>query len=129
MAFIDNYTHLYEIVRHQLSYMQLYNTEHAYNLLQTLDTIIRVRFNVSMFLNGDVSLGRLLEESIILVSYAIMKLKVLFYYTVGIWIPDYTRIWIPTIWIPNILKFWFPMVGVCAMFYVLDQPFKYQTST
>ena len=64
--------------------MQLYNTEHAYNLLQTLDTIIRVRFNVSMFLNGDVSLGRLLEESIILVSYAIMKLKVLFYYTVGI---------------------------------------------
>ena len=64
--------------------MQLYNTEHAYNLLQTLDTIIRVRFNVSMFLNGDVSLGRLLEESIILVSYAIMKLKVLLYYTVGI---------------------------------------------
>ena len=24
MAFIDHYTHLYQIVRHQLSYMQLY---------------------------------------------------------------------------------------------------------
>ena len=30
--FIDHYTHLNEIVRHQLSYMQLYNTQHAYNL-------------------------------------------------------------------------------------------------
>ena len=34
MAFIDHYTHLYKIVRHQLSYMQLYNTQHAYKLLQ-----------------------------------------------------------------------------------------------
>ena len=29
MAFIDHFTHLYEIVRHQLSYMQLYNTQHV----------------------------------------------------------------------------------------------------
>ena len=34
VAFIDHYTHLYKIVRHQLSYMQLYNIQHAYNLLQ-----------------------------------------------------------------------------------------------
>ena len=34
VAFIDHYTHLNEIVRHQLSYMQLYSTQHAYNLLQ-----------------------------------------------------------------------------------------------
>ena len=33
VAFIVHYTHLYEIVRHQLSHMQLYNTQHAYNLL------------------------------------------------------------------------------------------------
>ena len=30
MAFIDHYTHLYEIVRHQISYMQLYNTQHSH---------------------------------------------------------------------------------------------------
>ena len=29
VAFINNYTHLYELI-----YMQLYNTQHAYNLLQ-----------------------------------------------------------------------------------------------
>ena len=34
VAFIDHYTHLYGIVRHQFSYMQLYKTQHAYNLLQ-----------------------------------------------------------------------------------------------
>ena len=34
VAFIDHYKHLYEIVRHKLSYMQFYNTQHAYNLLQ-----------------------------------------------------------------------------------------------
>ena len=28
MAFIDHYTHLNGIVRDQLSYMQLYNTQH-----------------------------------------------------------------------------------------------------
>ena len=32
VSFIDHYTHfIYKIVRHQLSYMQLYNTQHAYN--------------------------------------------------------------------------------------------------
>ena len=30
MVFIDHFTHLYEIERHQLSYMQLYNTQDAY---------------------------------------------------------------------------------------------------
>ena len=34
VAFIDHFTHLYEIAMHQLSYMQLYNTQHAYNPLQ-----------------------------------------------------------------------------------------------
>ena len=33
MAFIDHCTHLYEIVRHQLSYMQLYNTQHINRLV------------------------------------------------------------------------------------------------
>ena len=32
MAFKDHYTHLYEIVKHQLCFMQLYNTQHAHNL-------------------------------------------------------------------------------------------------
>ena len=30
MAFIGHHTHLYEILRHHPSYMQLYNTQHAY---------------------------------------------------------------------------------------------------
>ena len=34
VAFIDHYTHLYKILRHLLSYLQLYNTQHAYNLLE-----------------------------------------------------------------------------------------------
>ena len=36
MAFIDLYTHIYEVGKHQLSYMQLYNTQHAYRLLQNI---------------------------------------------------------------------------------------------
>ena len=42
--------------------------------------------------------------------------------------PNTVGIWIPTIWIPNFLKFGFQTVSSCALFFVLDQPFKYQTS-
>ena len=42
VAFIDHFTHLYKIVRHQLSYMQLnntqHNTQHANNLLQNMSS-------------------------------------------------------------------------------------------
>ena len=44
VAFIDHYTHVYEIVSHQLSYMQLYNTQHAYDTLAELLTL-RVPFH------------------------------------------------------------------------------------
>ena len=42
MAFFDHYTHLYKILRHQLSYMQLYNTQHAYSPVG--QTLLRVPF-------------------------------------------------------------------------------------
>ena len=46
---------LYEIVRHQLSYMQLNNTQHAYNLLQNtryyqLPTCTMLRFKPNLLL-------------------------------------------------------------------------------
>ena len=43
VAFIDYYTHLYEVVRPQLRYMQLYNTQHAYNFLQNIRCNMRAR--------------------------------------------------------------------------------------
>ena len=49
VALIDQYTHLYEILRHQLSYTQL---------LQYTACIF-FRFNVSIFLHGDMSVGHL----------------------------------------------------------------------
>ena len=58
VAFIDHYTHLYEIVRHQLSYLQLYNIQHAYDLLQITS------LDVSMFLQGDMIVGCLWKENI-----------------------------------------------------------------
>ena len=53
VAFIDNYTHLYEIVKHQLSYMQLYNTQHAYNILQPN---MRAHTIITLHTEGDIFL-------------------------------------------------------------------------
>ena len=44
MAFVDHFTHLYEIARHQLSYMELYNTQHAYIDRVRLKYILLVKF-------------------------------------------------------------------------------------
>ena len=56
VAFIDHNTHLYEIVRHQLSYMQLYNTQHAYfcamssrQCIFNTISLIQIRYYAAVF--------------------------------------------------------------------------------
>ena len=49
VAFVDHYTHFYEIVKHHLSYIQLCNTQHAYNLLQNTRFLPFNVYTISLF--------------------------------------------------------------------------------
>ena len=42
---------------------------------------------------------------------------------------EYQKIWKPKFWSSDFKWFGIQMVGLCAMTYVLDQPFEHQTST